>query len=239
MIRIAMWSGPRNISTALMRSWESRSDTFVIDEPFYAHYLSVTNVDHPGRDEIVQSGETDQSVVSKGLISDIDDSCSIYFQKHMTHHMIPSVGRDWMKDVVNCFLIRNPKDMILSYTKVNSNLSMHLLGLEEQYELFEYVTKINGRAPPVVDSKDILIDPRKTLSLLCEKVGVIFSEEMLSWSKGVRDTDGVWAKYWYDNVINSTGFNTYTEKNEVIRDEYLQLYEDCLRIYEKLSKHKI
>ena len=234
-----MWSGPRNISTALMRSWESRSDTFVIDEPFYAHYLSVTNVNHPGRDEIVQSGETDQSVVSKGLISDIDDSCSIYFQKHMTHHMIPSVDRDWMKDVVNCFLIRNPKDMILSYTKVNSNLSMHLLGLEEQYELFEYVTKINGRAPPVVDSKDILIDPRKTLSLLCEKVGVIFSEEMLSWSKGVRDTDGIWAKYWYDNVINSTGFNTYTEKNEVIRDEYFQLYEDCLKIYEKLSKHKI
>ena len=234
-----MWSGPRNISTALMRSWESRSDTFVIDEPFYAHYLSVTNVNHPGRDEIVQSGETDQSVVSKGLISDIDDSCSIYFQKHMTHHMIPSVDRDWMKDVVNCFLIRNPKDMILSYTKVNSNLSMHLLGLEEQYELFEYVTKINGRAPPVVDSKDILIDPRKTLSLLCEKVGVIFSEEMLSWSKGVRDTDGIWAKYWYDNVINSTGFNTYTEKNDVIRDEYFQLYEDCLKIYEKLSKHKI
>ena len=234
-----MWSGPRNISTALMRSWESRSDTFVIDEPFYAHYLSVTNVDHPGRDEIVQSGETDQSVVSKGLISDIDDSCSIYFQKHMTHHMIPSVDRDWMKDVVNCFLIRNPKDMILSYTKVNSNLSMHLLGLEEQYELFEYVTKINGRAPPVVDSKDILLDPRETLRLLCEKIGVVFSEEMLSWSKGVRDTDGIWAKYWYDNVINSTGFNTYTEKNEVIRDEYLQLYEDCLKIYEKLSKHKI
>ena len=234
-----MWSGPRNISTALMRSWESRSDTFVIDEPFYAHYLSVTNVDHPGRDEIVQSGETDQSVVSKGLISDIDDSCSIYFQKHMTHHMIPSVGREWMKDVVNCFLIRDPKDMILSYTKVNSNLSMHLLGLEEQYELFEYVTKINGRAPPVVDSKDILLDPRETLRLLCEKIGVVFSEEMLSWSKGVRDTDGIWAKYWYDNVINSTGFNTYTEKNEVIRDEYLQLYEDCLKIYEKLSKHKI
>ena len=234
-----MWSGPRNISTALMRSWESRSDTFVIDEPFYAHYLSVTNVDHPGRDEIIQSGETDQSVVSKGLISDIDDSCSIYFQKHMTHHMIPSVGREWMKDVVNCFLIRDPKDMILSYTKVNSNLSMHLLGLEEQYELFEYVTKINGRAPPVIDSKDILLDPRETLRLLCEKIGVVFSEEMLSWSKGVRDTDGIWAKYWYDNVINSTGFNTYTEKNEVIRDEYLQLYEDCLKIYEKLSKHKI
>ena len=239
MIRIAMWSGPRNISTALMRSWESRSDTFVIDEPFYAHYLSVTNVDHPGRDEIVQSGETDQSVVSKGLISDIDDSCSIYFQKHMTHHMIPSVGRDWMKDVVNCFLIRNPKDMILSYTKVNSNLSMHLLGLEEQYELFEYVTKINGRVPPVVDSKDILIDPRKTLSLLCEKVGVIFSEEMLSWSKGVRDTDGIWAKYWYDNVINSTGFNIYRQKDDDVPSKYLGLYDECIKIYDELAKYKI
>ena len=239
MIRIAMWSGPRNISTALMRSWESRSDTFVIDEPFYAHYLSVTNVDHPGRDEIIQNGETDQSVVSKGLISDIDDSCSIYFQKHMTHHMIPSVGRDWMKDVVNCFLIRNPKDMILSYTKVNSNLSMHLLGLEEQYELFEYVTKINGRAPTVVDSKDILLDPRETLRLLCEKLGVVFSEEMLSWSKGVRDTDGIWAKYWYDNVINSTGFNIYRQKDDNIPSKYLGLYDECIKIYDELAKYKI
>ena len=234
-----MWSGPRNISTALMRSWESRSDTFVIDEPFYAHYLSVTNVDHPGRDEIVQSGETDQSVVSKGLISDIDDSCSIYFQKHMTHHMIPSVGREWMKDVVNCFLIRDPKDMILSYTKVNSNLSMHLLGLEEQYELFEYVTKINGRAPPVVDSKDILLNPRKTLRLLCEKIGVVFSEEMLSWSKGVRDTDGIWAKYWYDNVINSTGFNIYRQKDDDVPSKYLGLYDECIKIYDELAKYKI
>jgi hypothetical protein len=239
MIRIAMWSGPRNISTALMRSWESRSDTFVIDEPFYAHYLSVTNVDHPGRDEIVQSGETDQSVVSKGLISDIDDSCSIYFQKHMTHHMIPSVGREWMKDVVNCFLIRDPKDMILSYTKVNSNLSMHLLGLEDQYELFEYVTKINGRAPTVVDSKDILLDPRETLRLLCEKLGVVFSEEMLSWSKGVRDTDGIWAKYWYDNVINSTGFNIYRQKDDDVPSKYLGLYDECIKIYDELAKYKI
>ena len=234
-----MWSGPRNISTALMRSWEIRSDTFVIDVPFYAHYLSVTNVDHPGRDEIIQSGETDQSAVSKGLISDIDDSCSIYFQKHMTHHMIPSVDREWMKEVINCFLIRNPKDMILSYTKVNSNLSMHLLGLEEQYELFEYVTKINGRAPPVVDSKDILMDPRKTLSLLCEKVGVIFSEEMLSWSKGVRDTDGIWAKYWYKNVINSTGFNIYREKDDDVPSKHLGLYDECIKIYDELAKYKI
>ena len=234
-----MWSGPRNISTAMMRSWESRTDTFVIDEPFYAHYLSVTNANHPGRDEIIQNGETDQSIVSKGLISDTDDSCSIYFQKHMTHHMIPSVDREWMKEVINCFLIRNPKDMILSYTKVNSNLSMHLLGLEEQYELFEYVTKINGRAPPVVDSKDILLDPRETLRLLCEKIGVVFSEEMLSWSKGVRDTDGIWAKYWYDNVINSTGFKIYRQKDDDVPSKYLGLYDECIKIYDELAKYKI
>ena len=234
-----MWSGPRNISTAMMRSWESRTDTFVIDEPFYAHYLSVTNANHPGRDEIIQDGETDQSIVSKGLISDTDDSCSIYFQKHMTHHMIPSVDREWMKEVINCFLIRNPKDMILSYTKVNSNLSMHLLGLEEQYELFEYVTKMNGQTPPVVDSKDILINPRKTLSSLCDKVGVIFSEEMLSWSKGVRDTDGIWAKYWYKNVINSTGFNIYREKDDDVPSKYLGLYDECIKIYDELAKYKI
>ena len=189
--------------------------------------------------KLFKDGETDQSVVSKGLISDVDDSCSIYFQKHMTHHMIPSVDREWMKDVVNCFLIRDPKDMILSYTKVNSNLSMHLLGLEEQYELFEYVTKINGRAPPVVDSKDILLDPRKTLSLLCEKVGVIFSEEMLSWSKGVRDTDGIWAKYWYNNVINSTGFNIYRQKDDDVPSKYLGLYDECIKIYDELAKYKI
>ena len=157
----------------------------------------------------------------------------------MTHHMIQSVDRNWMKDVVNCFLIRDPKDMILSYTKVNSNLSMHLLGLEMQYELFEYVTKINGRAPPVVDSKDILIDPRKTLSLLCEKVGVIFSEEMLSWSKGVRNTDGIWAKYWYKNVINSTGFNIYREKDDDVPSKYLGLYDECIKIYDELAKYKI
>ena len=234
-----MWSGPRNISTAMMRSWESRTDTFVIDEPFYAHYLSVTNANHPGRDEIIQDGETDQSIVSNGLISDTDDSCSIYFQKHMTHHMIPSVDREWMKEVINCFLIRNPKDMILSYTKVNSNLSMHLLGLEEQYELFEYVTKMNGQTPPVVDSKDILINPRKTLSSLCDKVGVIFSEEMLSWSRGVRSTDGIWAKFWYKNVINSTGFNIYSEKDDDVPSKHLGLYDECIKIYDELAKYKI
>ena len=128
-----MWSGPRNISTAMMRAWESRSDTFVVDEPFYPYYLSKTDVDHPGRKEIIESGELDEGVVSNGLISDTKGDSSIYYQKHITHHLLPSVSREWMKKVVNCFLIRDPKDMIISYSKVHSELNIHLLGLNERF----------------------------------------------------------------------------------------------------------
>ena len=239
MIRIAMWSGPRNISTAMMRAWESRSDTFVVDEPFYPYYLSKTDVDHPGRKEIVENGELDEGVVSNGLISDTKGDCSIYYQKHITHHLLPSVSREWMKEVVNCFLIRDPKDMIISYSKVHSDLNFHLLGLNEQHEIFEHVKEITGDIPPVIDAMDVLQNPREVLSKICDKIGVIFSEEMLSWSKGGRDTDGIWAKYWYKNVLNSTGFNTYKEKEENIPDKYTELYEECSKIYDSLYKHRI
>ena len=239
MIRIAMWSGPRNISTAMMRAWESRSDTFVVDEPFYPYYLSKTDVDHPGRKEIIENGELDEGVVSNGLISDTKRDCSIYYQKHITHHLLPSVSREWMKEVVNCFLIRDPKDMIISYSKVHSDLNIHLLGLNEQHEIFEYVKEITGDIPPVIDAMDVLQNPREVLSKICDKIGVIFSEEMLSWSKGGRDTDGIWAKYWYKNVLNSTGFNTYKEKEENIPDKDTELYEECSKIYDSLYKHRI
>ena len=239
MKRIAMWSGPRNISTAMMRSWESRSDTFVIDEPFYPYYLSQTNVDHPGREEVISKGELDKNYVSKGLMTDIQEGCSIYYQKHITHHLLPSIDRSWMKKVENCFLIRDPKDMIISYSKVHDDLNMHLLGLNEQYEIFTYVKDITGVIPPVIDAKDVLLNPRDVLNKLCNKLGIIFSEEMLSWYKGERKTDGVWSKYWYENVINSTGFIAYREKEEEIPDNYLELYTECSRIYDSLHKHRI
>ena len=239
MIRIAMWSGPRNISTAMMRAWESRSDTFVVDEPFYPYYLSKTDVDHPGRKEIIESGELDEGVVSNGLISDTKGDSSIYYQKHITHHLLTSVSREWMKKVVNCFLIRDPKDMIISYSKVHSELNIHLLGLNEQYEIFEYVKKITRDVPPVIDAMDVLMNPREVLSKLCDRIGVIFSEEMLSWSKGERDTDGIWGKHWYKNVIDSTGFNTYKEKEEDVPDKYAELYDECSKIYDSLYKYRI
>ena len=194
MIRIAMWSGPRNISTAMMRSWGSRSDTFVIDEPYYAYYLSQNDLDHPGREEVLKEGELDVKKISNGLVNDNNGNCSIYYQKHITHHLLNSIDRDWMKSVVNCFLIRDPKDMIISYSRVHPDLTMHLLGLEEQNEIFEHVKDITGEIPPIIDAKDVLMNPRDILGKLCSKIGIIFSEEMLTWSRGYRETDGNWGK---------------------------------------------
>ncbi len=234
-----MWSGPRNISTAMMRSWGSRSDTFVIDEPYYAYYLSQNDLEHPGRDEVISEGELDSDKVSQGLVNDTKDSCSIYYQKHITHHLLDSIDREWMKSVINCFLIRDPKDMIISYSKVHPNLNMHLLGLEEQNEIFEYVKNITGEIPPIVDAKDVLLNPRNILSKLCGNIGITFSEEMLSWSRGPRDTDGNWGKYWYKNVMNSTGFNEYKSKKEDVPKEYEQLYQKCYILYKKLHRLRL
>ena len=239
MIRIAMWSGPRNISTAMMRAWENRLDTFVVDEPFYAHYLSKNRVEHPGREEVLLNGEIDSYKVSQGLVKDISNSHKIYYQKHMTHHLLDSVNRDWMKDVINCFLIRNPKDMIISYSKIHSDITRDLLGIEQQKEIFDYVQNFTGEVPPVIDSKDVLLNPRGVLTKFCNRIGIDFSEKMLNWPKGSRDTDGIWGKYWYNNVINSTGFNPYTVKNSEVPDEYKSIYKESLKLYEDLHYLRI
>ena len=239
MIRIAMWSGPRNISTAMMRAWENRLDTFVVDEPFYAHYLSKNKVEHPGREKVLLNGEIDSYKVSQGLVKDISNSHKIYYQKHMTHHLLDSVNRDWMKDVMNCFLIRNPKDMIISYSKIHSDITRDLLGIEQQKEIFDYVQNFTGEVPPVIDAKDVLLNPRGVLTKFCNRIGIDFSEKMLNWPKGSRDTDGIWGKYWYNNVIDSTGFNPYTVKNSEVPDEYKSIYKESLKLYEDLHYLRI
>ena len=239
MIRIAMWSGPRNISTAMMRAWENRLDTFVVDEPFYAHYLSKNRVEHPGREEVLLNGEIDSYKVSQGLVKDISNSHKVYYQKHMTHHLLDSVNRDWMKDVINCFLIRNPKDMIISYSKIHSDITRDLLGIEQQKEIFDYVQNFTGEVPPVIDSKDVLLNPRGVLTKFCNRIGIDFSEKMLNWPKGSRDTDGIWGEYWYGNVINSTGFNPYMVKNSEVPDEYKSIYKESLKLYEDLHYLRI
>ena len=208
-IRIAMWSGPRNISTAMMRAWGNRPDTFVIDEPFYAFYLEATGKKHPGADEVIATGETDWRKVVTQLTSPLPTGKRIFFQKQMTHHLLPEVDREWLAGVTNCFLIRDPREVIASYVKKRKDPALEDLGFVQQAEIFDFVREHTNAIPPIVDARDVLENPERTLRLLCDAVGVEFSDSMLSWPPGLRDTDGIWAKYWYGEVARSTSFEPY------------------------------
>ncbi|HND52226.1 MAG TPA: hypothetical protein PLV92_07510 [Pirellulaceae bacterium] len=238
-LKLAMWSGPRNISTAMMRAWGNRADTVVVDEPLYAHYLSVTRKDHPGRDEIIETGETDWRRVVAGLTGDVPEGRSIYYQKQMTHHLLPDIGRDWLGLVTHAFLIRHPREMLTSYIKIVDSPSLEDTGFPQQTEIFEWVRANRGVTPPVVDTVDVLNDPRRMLGLLCEALGVAFDEAMLSWPPGPRATDGVWAKHWYGEVEKSTSFRPYKPKDEPVPPELADLYDQCVAHYERLYPYRL
>ena len=206
VVRIAMWSGPRNISTALMRAWENRPDTAVVDEPFYAHYLAQTGIDHPGRDTVLASQPTDWHQVVAMLLGPVPGQRPIFYQKHMTHHLLPGMDPGWLAQVVNCFLIRDPLRMLASYARVRGEPTLADTGLPQQVEIFERVRRSTGHAPPVVDADAVLRDPAGMLGALCAAIGVPFDPRMLSWPAGPRASDGVWAGHWYAGVIASTGF---------------------------------
>ncbi len=238
-VRIAMWSGPRNISTALMRSWGSRADTAVCDEPLYAHYLAATGVDHPGRDEVIAHHETDWRKVVAGLIAPIPHGRDIYYQKHMAHHLLPDIDRDWLASLTHCFLIRDPKEMLTSLIKNIPNPSLDDTGLPQQLELVEWLTRRDQRVPPIIDARDVLESPRAMLERLCEAVGVAFDPAMLSWPPGPRSTDGVWAKHWYGAVEKSIGFEPYRSKNENLSPQHERLLDECNAIYKRLYSARI
>ncbi len=205
-VRIAMWSGPRNISTAMMRSFENRPDTAVIDEPFYAAYLAATGIDHPLREESLASQPTDWREAVRMVLGPVPESRAIFYQKHMTHHMLPAFGHDWIVQCRNAFLIRAPEDVLASYVEKRSDVALEDIGFVQQREIFEREADRLGRAPPVIDAADVLRDPRGTLSALCRALDIPFTERMLSWPPGRRTTDGAWAPAWYDAVERSTGF---------------------------------
>ena len=237
--RIAMWSGPRNISTAMLRSWENRPDAYVCDEPLYAHYLKETGKDHPGREEIIEKGETDWRKVIRELIEMNPKNREVFYQKHMTHHLLPNIERGWMKKLRNCFLIRDPKEVILSYSKTRSEFTIEDIGIVQQKEIYDYVTEIENENPPVIDSKDVLEKPKRILEALCGRLKIPFYEQMLKWPKGERDTDGIWGKHWYDNVISTTEFMGYQPKNETLNKRFEEIYEKCLPYYEKMHEMRI
>ena len=205
-IRIAMWSGPRNISTAMMRAFENRPDTAVVDEPFYAVYLNRTGADHPMREETLRAQPTDPAAVIETLLGPVPGGASILYQKHMTHHMVAGIDTGWTARCRNAFLIRAPEKVLASYAVKRPDPSLEDIGFVQQARLFDEVADRLGEAPPVLDADDVLADPRRTLTALCVALDIPFSEAMLAWPPGRRASDGVWAPVWYDAVERSTGF---------------------------------
>ena len=231
--RIAMWSGPRNISTAMMRSFENRSDASVVDEPFYAFYLKETGIDHPMREEVIASQPISPDEVIEDLIAPLPEDVTVHYQKHMTQHMLPQVPLDWLGKVKNCFLIRSPEEIVASYAQKRDTITEEDIGLKRQNELFQHVKSLTGQVPPVIDTNDVLKNPREKLSKLCERVGIPFDEAMLSWPKGRRESDGVWAPHWYHAVEDSTGFApwsprqiTLTRGQQAVADAGMAYYEE-------------
>ena len=234
-----MWSGPRNISTAMMRAWGNRADTFVVDEPFYAFYLNATGKKHPGANEVIAHGETDWRKIVEQLTGDVSGGKRIYFQKQMTHHLLPEIDRQWIVDLTNCFLIRDPREVISSYIKKNPESTLEDLGFVQQQKIFDFVRDKTGIVPPVVDAKDVLQNPERMLRLLCDAVGAEFDQAMLSWPPGLRETNGIWAKYWYDEVARSTSFQPYKPREGTVPDRLREIYGQCRECYDCLYQHRL
>lgn len=242
-VRIAMWSGPRNISTAMMRSWGSRSDCVVSDEPLYGHYLSTLDeekrAEHPVSDQVMESQGIDCKHIIDELTSPVPNGKQVWYQKHMAHHLTDDCGMEWLGSLTNCILIRNPAEMITSFIQVIDNPTPEDLGLPQLVQIFEWFKQNTGCLPAVIDSRDVLIDPASALSKLCEHIGIDFDESMLSWEPGERDTDGVWAPHWYSSVYASTGFSEYVAKDELVPARLAGVLAECKSMYEWLSQYKI
>jgi hypothetical protein len=236
-IRIAMWSGPRNISTAMMRAFENRADCAVVDEPFYAAYLAATGLEHPMTKEVLGSQPQDWRAVAAKLAA---ASAPVVYEKHMTHHMLPAFGLDWMADCQNAFLIRDPAQVLASYVQKRAEVSLDDIGVVRQRELFEREAARLGRAPPVVEGADVLADPGGMLGALCEALSVPFDDAMLSWPAGPRDSDGVWAPAWYAAVERSTGFAAPDRAATApLADDLRRIADQARPHYEALARWKL
>jgi hypothetical protein len=205
-VRIAMWSGPRNISTAMMRSFEARGDSAVTDEPFYAAYLHRTGICHPMREAVLASQSLVPRDVAAMLVGPVPGGKPVWYQKHMTLHLLDDFDRDWMAHVRNAFLIRDPRAVLASYASKRTDVNLADIGFVQQRKLFDAVADRAGKAPPVVDAADILANPAGTLEKLCAALDVPYTAAMLRWPAGRRPTDGVWAPAWYQAGARSTGF---------------------------------
>ncbi|MEO0974658.1 MAG: HAD family hydrolase [Pseudomonadota bacterium] len=238
-VRIAMWSGPRNISTAMMRAFEARGDCAVCDEPLYAFYLQETGLEHPGAQEVIASQATAWREVVAELTGPIPDGKPLWYQKHMSHHLLAEVERPWVLGLRNCFLIRDPRAMLASLQRVLPSPTLEDTGLPQQVALFDWLLHETGQTPPVVDSEDVLRDPGQVLGALCDRLGITYSSRMLSWPPGPRPTDGVWARHWYGSVTNSGGFTPWRARAVDVPAAVAALVDPCEALYARLHRHRL
>ena len=234
---VACWSGPRNISTALMRSWSSRKDTFVTDEPFYSYYLKETKLKHPMYSEIINKYPSTYSEIVNYLINEIPENKKIWYQKHMAHHILDLKNIEWVSNCKNCILLRHPKEVISSYCNKNKLNSVEELGYKQQYEIVKFLKKKN-KSFIVIDSNELLKNPEKVLSTWCKKINIKFDRSMLKWKRGNHANDGIWWKSWYDNVIKSTEFQTFKKKDITIENKYDSIYNESMKYYSYLKEFK-
>ena len=236
--RIAMWSGPRNLSTALMYAFAARGDCAVWDEPYYAAYLAATGIDHPMKAGVIAAGERDPAQVAAACLGPIPQQQSLFYQKHMTLHMIPAFDRGFMRGLTNVFLIRHPARVVASYAKKRESPTLADIGFVQQAALFDQVADWLGRAPLVIDSADLRADPAAALGKLCAALGIGFTDRMLRWSAGPKPYDGVWARHWYNAVHRSTGFEAAEGALPVLQGEAQRLADTAQPYYETLQRHR-
>ncbi|MFL6752724.1 MAG: HAD family hydrolase [Sphingomicrobium sp.] len=238
-LRIAMWSGPRNLSTAMMRSFGSRSDTFVSDEPFYGCFLKTTGADHPMREEVIAAMDCDWSSVMASLRRAPPEAKPVWYQKHMWHHMAGPIGYGDFEGFTHAFLIREPERMIASYLGKRETARFEDFGLERQAEFFDREADRLGHAPPVIDANDVLAKPQGVLSKLCEALGIAWDSAMLFWEPGPRPTDGPWAPHWYATVEASCGFGPPESEPVDLPDEAQRVADRCRPYYQRLAGHRL
>jgi len=237
-MRLAVWSGPRNLSTAMMYCFGLRPDFAAVDEPFYAAYLAASGMQHPMQDAILASQKTNPNDVVSALLDTIPDGKQYFYQKHMTHHILPDFPTDWLEEVEHVFLIRHPARVLQSYSKKREKPTLIDIGFIQQLDLFQKVTAL-GKHPIVVDASDIKSNPEGIIKAICNEVGIPFDPDMLSWSKGPKKFDGVWAAHWYNAVHESTGFAPDEGPVPNVGAEYAEVLQAAMKVYDTLAAHKL
>lgn len=234
-LRLAIWSGPRNVSTALMRAFAQRDDTAVTDEPLYGAYLAETGLEHPGRDRVLASMETDWRQVTEALTGPVPGDRPIWYQKHMAHHLLDGMWGPWLDALTHVILIREPRAVVASYVRSRAEVTPEDLGIEQAAALFDRVSRRTGRPPPVLDGDMVRARPAAMLQALCDAVDIPFDPAMLSWPPGPRPEDGAWAPWWYAAVHASTGFEPPSPPPAFLPPALEAVAEACRPAYQMLE----